>query len=73
MALLADLSRQGHTIILITHDAKVAAHAQRQIELKDGQIISDSGPLHPLHRLWQPMLRAWPRAKRRCCASWPLR
>lgn len=48
MALLADLSRQGHTIILITHDAKVAAHAQRQIELKDGQIISDSGPLHPL-------------------------
>jgi len=46
MALLAELSRQGHTIILITHDAKVAAHAQRQIELKDGQIISDSGPLH---------------------------
>ncbi len=44
MALLKELSRQGHTIILITHDAKVAAFAQRQIELKDGQIISDTGP-----------------------------
>lgn len=44
MALLAALSRQGHTIILITHDAKVAAVAQRQIELKDGRIISDTGP-----------------------------
>ncbi|HNG59724.1 MAG TPA: MacB family efflux pump subunit, partial [Cellvibrionaceae bacterium] len=43
MALLGELSRRGHTIILITHDAKVAAFAQRQIELKDGQIISDTG------------------------------
>ncbi|MFO1369429.1 MAG: MacB family efflux pump subunit [Marinagarivorans sp.] len=47
MALLADLSRQGHTIILITHDATVAAHAQRQIELKDGQIVRDTGPREP--------------------------
>jgi macrolide transport system ATP-binding/permease protein len=45
MALLQTLSEQGHTIILITHDAKVAAHAQRQIELKDGHIISDTGPV----------------------------
>lgn len=41
MALLEELSRQGHTIILITHDAKVAAHADRLIEIKDGHIISD--------------------------------
>ncbi|MCL5255964.1 MAG: MacB family efflux pump subunit [Gammaproteobacteria bacterium] len=41
MALLEGLSREGHTIILITHDAKVAAHADRLIEIKDGHIVSD--------------------------------
>jgi macrolide transport system ATP-binding/permease protein len=43
MALLKDLARQGHTVILITHDANVAAHANRVIELKDGEVIRDSG------------------------------
>lgn len=42
MALLQELSRQGHTIILITHDAKVAEHADRLIEIKDGHIVSDT-------------------------------
>lgn len=31
----------GHTIILITHDHNVASHADRIIEIKDGQIVSD--------------------------------
>ena len=44
MALLKDLARQGHTVILITHDANVAAHANRVIELKDGEVMRDSGP-----------------------------
>jgi macrolide transport system ATP-binding/permease protein len=44
MKLLQDLSDAGHTIILITHDAKVAAHAQRLIEIRDGVILSDPGP-----------------------------
>ncbi len=42
MALLQDLSKQGHTVILITHDHEVAAHADRVIELKDGHILSDT-------------------------------
>lgn len=42
MALLDELSREGHTIILITHDADVAAHADRLIELKDGHIVADT-------------------------------
>ncbi|RUO30620.1 macrolide ABC transporter permease/ATP-binding protein MacB [Aliidiomarina sedimenti] len=41
MALLRELSLAGHTVILITHDAGVAAHADRLIEIKDGRIISD--------------------------------
>lgn len=43
MRLLQELSEQGHTIILITHDAKVAQHAHRQIEISDGLIIADTG------------------------------
>ncbi|MDR0666033.1 MAG: MacB family efflux pump subunit [Campylobacteraceae bacterium] len=41
MKLLMKLSDMGHTVILITHDAKVAAHAHRIIEIKDGKILSN--------------------------------
>ncbi|MDD3764751.1 MAG: MacB family efflux pump subunit [Nevskiales bacterium] len=47
LALLRDLHAEGHTIVLITHDAEVAAHAQRTIQLKDGRVVSDSGPALP--------------------------
>ena len=43
MAILKELHAMGHTVILVTHDKQVAAHAQRIIELKDGEIIAD-GP-----------------------------
>lgn len=43
MKLLAQLSADGHTVILITHDAKVGAHADRLIEISDGRIIADPG------------------------------
>lgn len=41
--LLLDLNWQGHTIIMVTHDPKVAAHAHRTIEISDGRIVADSG------------------------------
>lgn len=44
MKLLKQLSAEGHTIILITHDAEVASHAQRIIEIRDGLIVADPGP-----------------------------
>ncbi len=44
MKLLTDLSKRGHTVILITHSAEVAENAERLIEIRDGQIVSDSGP-----------------------------
>ncbi|GGB28471.1 macrolide export ATP-binding/permease protein MacB [Tistrella bauzanensis] len=43
LALLKDLNREGRTVILITHDAAVAAHASRQIRMRDGRIVADSG------------------------------
>lgn len=42
MSLLAELARAGHTIILITHDRDVAAHASRIVELHDGRVVADS-------------------------------
>jgi len=47
MALLAELAGQGHTVILITHDAQVAEAADRRIEIADGLIVADSGRAAP--------------------------
>ena len=43
LALLKQLHQRGKTVIIITHDAEVASHAERLIEMRDGRIISDSG------------------------------
>lgn len=45
LRLLKELSRNGHTVVLISHDLKIAARADRRIELQDGRIVSDSGPV----------------------------
>ncbi len=49
MTLFDDLSRAGTTVILVTHEADIAAHTRRQIHLRDGAIVADertaeSGP-----------------------------
>ncbi len=41
MKLLIELWENGHTLILITHSKEVAEVANRVIEIKDGEIISD--------------------------------
>ncbi|GGZ94556.1 macrolide export ATP-binding/permease protein MacB [Ignatzschineria ureiclastica] len=41
LEILKELNEAGHTIIMVTHDPEVAAHAKRIIEIKDGEIISD--------------------------------
>lgn len=43
MTELKRLHAQGHTVILVTHDAAIAAHASRVIEIADGQVVSDRG------------------------------
>jgi len=41
MAVLHELHANGHTIILVTHDQQVASHAERIIEISDGEIVRD--------------------------------
>ena len=41
MRILRQLNSEGRTIIIVTHDMKVAEHADRIIEISDGEIIAD--------------------------------
>ena len=43
MALFDELHKAGQTIILVTHEADIATHAQREIHLLDGSIAADTG------------------------------
>ncbi|HET9040544.1 MAG TPA: ABC transporter ATP-binding protein [Gemmatimonadales bacterium] len=41
MGLFEALYREGQTILLVTHEADIAAHARRQVHLKDGRVERD--------------------------------
>lgn len=41
LKILKDLHRQGHTVIIVTHDMQIAQNAERIIEISDGNILSD--------------------------------
>jgi len=40
LALFRHLHRTGRTVILITHDADVASHADRQVHVRDGRVLA---------------------------------
>lgn len=42
MTIFKDLNKQGHTIVMITHESDIAEHAKRIIQLRDGKIICNS-------------------------------
>jgi putative ABC transport system ATP-binding protein len=42
MQLLDRLVEDGTTVVLVTHDAETASHAQRRIVLKDGRIAQET-------------------------------
>ncbi len=47
LEILKELNAKGHTVIIVTHDPDVAAHAKRVIELKDGLVIRDTQQAPP--------------------------
>jgi len=48
IGILKQLHSQGHTIIVVTHDLKVAEHAGRVIELRTAKIIADRSAFAPI-------------------------
>jgi len=47
MALFAELSKKGNTIILVTHEEDIARHARRILRIRDGLIASDEQQARP--------------------------
>ncbi|HSB53248.1 MAG TPA: ABC transporter ATP-binding protein, partial [Gemmatimonadales bacterium] len=41
MGVFGDLHRAGQTVIMVTHEPDIAAHAQRIVALRDGRVESD--------------------------------
>ncbi|PIT84231.1 macrolide ABC transporter ATP-binding protein [Candidatus Micrarchaeota archaeon CG10_big_fil_rev_8_21_14_0_10_45_29] len=41
-----DLHKDGRTLIVVTHDAHIANKSPRQVKLRDGRIVSDTGKKH---------------------------
>ena len=56
LKILKELNAKGHTIIMVTHDKSIASHANRIIEIKDGQIICDEKKDAKLAKLKTPKL-----------------
>ncbi len=55
MAILTELNKRGHTVIVVTHDSSVAAYAGRVISLSYGRVVSDERN-RPFERpeAWRP-------------------
>src|SRR5207248_2968295 len=47
MAVLQALNQQGLTIVLVTHEADIAAYAKRQVAFLDGRVVRDEPILAP--------------------------
>jgi ABC-type lipoprotein export system ATPase subunit len=47
MHLLTELNQQGMTVVLVTHEADIAAWARRKLTFKDGQLVQDTAPSTP--------------------------
>jgi|TARA_B110000438_G_scaffold302267_1_gene359458 putative ABC transport system ATP-binding protein len=42
MQLFDELHKEGHTLIVVTHENEIAQHCHRIVEMKDGKIFNDS-------------------------------
>ncbi|MFS2222147.1 MacB family efflux pump subunit [Pantoea sp. B65] len=48
LTILRDLHQQGHTVVIVTHDIRIAQTADRIIEIHDGAIMADNRSKKPL-------------------------
>jgi putative ABC transport system ATP-binding protein len=42
MQLFDELHKEGHTLIIVTHEDEIAEHCHRVVEMKDGKVFNDS-------------------------------
>src|SRR5262249_16743898 len=74
VALLHQLASEGSTLVLITHDANIAASFPRQIHMRDGEIVGDerisARPLRPCRDATASMPRGWRHASSSTSRSW---
>jgi len=49
MELLEEIHREGATIVMVTHDPELAARAQRNVHIVDGQVVDLTAPEARLH------------------------
>ena len=40
LALLAEIHTKGQTVVLVTHDATIASHAERVVQMRDGRMVA---------------------------------
>lgn len=59
MGVLQALNEQGLTIVLVTHDANIAAYARRQVAFLDGRIIRDEAVAAPrsAQKEWEALIQ----------------
>ena len=43
LEIFSEINKQGTTVIIVTHDPNIGAHAPRQISILDGKILQDTG------------------------------
>ena len=49
MQLFDELHKEGHTLIVVTHEDEIAQHCHRIVEMKDGKIFNDGKPRKSLN------------------------
>jgi putative ABC transport system ATP-binding protein len=55
MRVFEDLSTAGQTVVMVTHEPDIAAHARRVVVLRDGRVASDERREQFVSRLGVPL------------------